>query len=239
MSEFSHILELARLKDNQLVIWGDFNIHMDNEHSSEATSLNDLLYPANLKQLVSQPTHSRGHTLDLVITRESSNCIRDLSVLPAMPSDHSASVCSVGLSRPVPVRKVFQFRKLRDLDYDNFRSDLECVFAEATNLDCLDLDAKVNFYNSSLARVLDHHAPVKSASVQLRPQAPWYDNHLIPQVITQAPWYHNHLILQVITQAPWYDNHLITLKRRVRAAERKWRKCLLTVNKDIMKSALS
>ncbi|XP_071501393.1 uncharacterized protein [Diadema antillarum] len=208
LSDFSRLLESASLRDNQLAICGDFNFHMDNVHSSETKSLTDLLFSANLKQLVSQPTHARGHTLDLVITREANECIKELYLRDAMPSDHSAIVFTVALSRPMPVRKTFCFRKLRDIDYDIFRSDLESLFAASEDLDYLDIDQKVNLYNSSLMKTLNHHAPVKFASVQLRPQAPWF--------------YH----------------HLITLRRKVRSAERKWRKTHLTVDKMSMRSAL-
>ncbi|KAM4592398.1 uncharacterized protein PAE49_010282 [Odontesthes bonariensis] len=49
-------------------IW-DFNIHMDNNMDTNAKELCSLLDTFGLLQHVNGPTHTRGHTLDLVISK--------------------------------------------------------------------------------------------------------------------------------------------------------------------------
>ena len=48
----------------------------------EANIFMDILHSANMKQHVSGPTHQKGHTLDLIITRESDDFL--ILLLPAI-----------------------------------------------------------------------------------------------------------------------------------------------------------
>ena len=51
------------------IVPGDFSIYIDNNMNSNAKDLFALLDPYGLSQHVNQPTHTRDHTLDLVITK--------------------------------------------------------------------------------------------------------------------------------------------------------------------------
>ena len=58
-TEFSDYLESVFLCKEQLLIIGDFNIHVD---VADSLKLTDLLESIGLRQHVSQPTHVHGHT---------------------------------------------------------------------------------------------------------------------------------------------------------------------------------
>src|SRR6267154_1483499 len=86
--------------------------HRENETSFLffSTSFLSLLRTFDLTQLVSFPTHSDGHTLDLLITRASSSILSniDYSILPSSFSDHSAILSSLNVpssSRPPSITK--------------------------------------------------------------------------------------------------------------------------------------
>ena len=66
--DFSDYLETVILWKEQLVIVGDFNIHLDVLSNSDSTKFRDLLESFSLQQHVVGPTHIHGHTLDLIIT---------------------------------------------------------------------------------------------------------------------------------------------------------------------------
>ena len=68
-TEFSTYLESILLSKEQLLITGDFNIHIDAIDDPDSLKLLDLLESVGLGQHVSQPTHVHRHTLDLIITR--------------------------------------------------------------------------------------------------------------------------------------------------------------------------
>ena len=99
-SEFSDYLESIILSKEQLLITGDFNIHVDVATDSESIKLLDLLESFGLQQHVSHPTHIHGHILDLIITRQSDRIIRVPPSVDRYFSDRAAVVCSIHSDKP-------------------------------------------------------------------------------------------------------------------------------------------
>src|SRR5207245_10285608 len=75
---------------SELIIIGDFNLHVYYKNFPYGTSFLTLLETFGLSQLVSFPTHDSGHTLDLLITRTTSNIFTDVTFTCPALSDHSA-----------------------------------------------------------------------------------------------------------------------------------------------------
>jgi exonuclease III len=100
--EFSSLVEMITPLTTPFVIAGDFNFHMDVLDDREAMAMRDLLDSCFLKQHVEQPTHRKGHMLDLIITRESDHVVSAVKVdhWQALPSDYSALRCVLNISRP-------------------------------------------------------------------------------------------------------------------------------------------
>ena len=73
--EFSTLAELLAISPGNLIITGDFNYHMDDVKNPDTIKFNRILESFNLKQHVNGPTHDKGHTLDLMITRADDNLI--------------------------------------------------------------------------------------------------------------------------------------------------------------------
>ena len=68
-TELSCLFEKLSVYRCNIVICGDFNLHVDSAQCTDAAKLQHLLDSFNCKQHVTQQTHRDGHTLDLVITR--------------------------------------------------------------------------------------------------------------------------------------------------------------------------
>ena len=75
IGEFSTYLESIVMSSEPLCLTGDFNIHVDDINDSAARLFADLLDSMALNQHVHSATHELGHTLDLVITRQSDHLI--------------------------------------------------------------------------------------------------------------------------------------------------------------------
>ena len=60
-------------KYNNIIIAGDFNIHIDDTNSDEGTIFKDTMDVFGLKNNVRTPTHKDGHTLDLILMEQESN----------------------------------------------------------------------------------------------------------------------------------------------------------------------
>src|SRR2546425_7877856 len=83
-AEFSTLLEDLISSLSELIITGDFNLHVDDPNSSFGSSFLSLLDIFGLSQLVPFPTHTAGHTLDLLIIRSSSTLFSGIDY--ALPS---------------------------------------------------------------------------------------------------------------------------------------------------------
>ena len=66
--EISDLLTTLCITSANTIILEDFNIHVDTPSGHSAADFLQLLDSLNLQQTVDAPTHSRGHTLDLVIS---------------------------------------------------------------------------------------------------------------------------------------------------------------------------
>ena len=90
IDEFSEYLDSVILCNDLLCLTDDFNIHVDDHNDPAACRFLDLLESMLLTQHVAEPTHEHGHTLDLVITRESDNLICGRPSPDILFSDHLA-----------------------------------------------------------------------------------------------------------------------------------------------------
>src|SRR5271155_5747741 len=94
----SSLLENLASSNSEVLITGDFNIHVDILSDPFSKSFSNLLETFDLKQHITLPTHNRGHTLDLLITRSNSTIISDLDhTIPGI-SDHYAIKSSISVS---------------------------------------------------------------------------------------------------------------------------------------------
>ena len=73
--DLSNAIERTVISSNELLILGDFNIKADLCDTVEALTISDFLDLFNLKNHVNFPTHNRGHTLDLVLSDNTSTTI--------------------------------------------------------------------------------------------------------------------------------------------------------------------
>jgi hypothetical protein len=70
----------------QVIIIGDFNIHVDQTKDNNAISFARLLEQYEWIQHVSEITHDAGHTLDLILTKKQANLIIPSDFIKVKPS---------------------------------------------------------------------------------------------------------------------------------------------------------
>ena len=170
IKEFADLMEQAATWPGQLVILGDFNIHWDHDTDTEKKELHDLLESFGINQHVEGPTHTKGHTLDLVMSRADEDTVSSCTISDFI-SDHNAILIKLNTSRLHPLRKTITCRKLRSINIPALASDISSSSLVTSLPDGVD-DA-VQAYNNILARLLDKHAPEKKLSVVERPSQPW------------------------------------------------------------------
>ena len=161
-----HILPLP-------LLLGDFNVHVDDPKDNFAKSFMGGVDSLGFKQHVHEHTHRAGHTytLDLLFTRDSDD-IDHVNLLSSLPSDHSALVATVNLTRPPNPKKEVSFRKFRSIDMDSLRNDIKLIFNPLPVPICPSKAA--DQYNTSLGTLIDKHAPLQVKTVTIRPKVSWF-----------------------------------------------------------------
>src|SRR5664279_2116277 len=123
-TELVALLEIVATFRNEIVITGDFNIHVNDTTDWRSRRLAEILESFGLLQAVSEPTHWQGNTLDLVITRSDGRPTTYTVDPPKVISDHALIVCQFP---PVQfaVRQIYRsVRPWKKVDRVAFRKSL-------------------------------------------------------------------------------------------------------------------
>ena len=114
-SFFNYIGDL-KLRWNQFIIMGDFNLHINNAEDADATQFLDLLDALRLSQLIDVPTHRCGNTLDLVIVNSiDSPHIVTIKQGPYL-LDHCVIEFVIEINRPKVSYHKVKFRNFKAVD---------------------------------------------------------------------------------------------------------------------------
>ena len=127
--EFQNLLDACTTINEDLMIVGDLNFHVDDSANKDATLFSRILERYNLLQHVKEPTHIKGHTLDLFITRKSYSIVGKVTVIdPGLSDRYGSSACDhfaisakLNISKRNVVHKVVSLRRLHSVSIDDFR----------------------------------------------------------------------------------------------------------------------
>ena len=128
----SYIEQFVEVREELLIV-GDFNIHVDSSNN-ESQGFLDILNANGLTQHVTSPTHQKGHTLDLVITREQSNLLSGSPIVfisgvsdanSSSSLDHYAVLFYLNVNRTKTVHKSVKFRAFRKIPVPAYQNDVK------------------------------------------------------------------------------------------------------------------
>ena len=131
---------------------------MDVPTDAKTVKFMDLLESLGLEQHVRGPTHTHGHTLDLVITRKMENIIACPPRVCRYFSDQATVHCDMNFNKPAFQVKKISYRKVRAIDMDSLKGDLALLDlyngGQGTPLSSSELDMLVCDYNASLSNIM-------------------------------------------------------------------------------------
>ena len=125
-----------------------------------------------------------GHTLDVVISRDTCHIVSDITVtdpglcdhLGKLTRDHFAVGFTTTLAKLVPIQKTVSFRKLRAIDVGAFKEDI--VVSSMLQTTQGGVDGLVSAFTEGLTSLIDKHAPLRTKTINQRPDCPWYTDEL-------------------------------------------------------------
>ena len=169
LDQFSEFLEKYADGTNSCMIIGDFNYHWNKPDDTNANRLRLLLASLNFAQHVTEPTHTSGHTLDLVITPRESTFLHSVCT-SSFISDHAAIHCDLDIQKQPPASRIATFRRYNKINNILFREDLAACFLDTSS----DLDGLIDQFTSSITDIINKHAPLTTRKIPIRQSFPWY-----------------------------------------------------------------
>ena len=172
-------------KPNKIFILGDFNLSgvswpiNDNTiiHSPIEKLFIDSFLDLGLDQCIYCPTHTKGKTLDLLLTNQS-HLLQDLKILnhdSICKSDHFSITFNVKTSirhqKPTK-RKIYNFKRA---SWDALNHDLRHINWNAM-LDCTEPEIAWSHFKSTLFFYINKHIPVITIKSEYQP--PWFDSQV-------------------------------------------------------------
>ena len=176
MDIFTELLVDILTCNTNLVVLGDFNIHVNDTSNPNANIFLDMMTALGLKQHVEGPTHKSGNCLDLIFTEELSRakalgCSKDMFM-----SDHSSISCILDIPKENCTRKEITYRKLRDVDRTQLVKDMSL---EETKTD--KLDDMVELLERNFVAAINKQAPEIMKVITDREKKPWFGDKLKEQ----------------------------------------------------------
>ena len=180
ISEMSSLLEDLVSSTSELLITGDFNIHVDIPSDPFSKSFSNLLEIFDLKQHITFPTHNHGHTLDLLVTRSNSTILSDLDYTIPCISDHYAIMSSISVSpHQHPSRVTKTIRSIRKINLEAFSNDILSSPIYTTTAETL--DSFLSIFSNTLKCLLDKYAPLRQITTSSRKPKPF----ITPEILSE------------------------------------------------------
>jgi hypothetical protein len=167
-----------RYPKNRILLTGDFNfpdIDWTFPNLSRPGSLSsgflDIIYNFDLTQLITEPTHIKGNTLDLVCTNAESMIYSCQVIQPGL-SDHFLVKFSIEMNHSVQDCKNFSFEPVylyHKANYESFTKSLEELHERIRNLisQSADINLIWNTFTVGIFKALKESVPTKTR--RLRP----------------------------------------------------------------------
>src|SRR6218665_3601557 len=174
--EFTLVLESLITRNSQLIILGDFNIHVEDSMDPHSIHFSELLKQFGLQQHVREPTFVRGGTLDLVITSDDVS-VQDLLIHPPSTSDHSIVKFTLPPLHAQPIHAIRVVRGWKSLDCRTFSEQIRssALGVDPRVHDAMSVAELFDLYSNTMSELLDKLLPSCKIKTRVRPLAVWFD----------------------------------------------------------------
>ncbi len=208
INEFTAFMGDCITKYNNILLLGDFNIHVCCQSKPLEIEFLSLIDSFNMVQWVKDPTHTHGHTLDLVLSHGFS--ITDVQVFDTLLSDHMPVLFTLPFSQlsssiTPTVQLTRSFSSHFCDDFTNTFNKVCLSLSLESFLPDLDAEQHLSLFNTACSEVLNTTAPLKPKKSKPKTE-------------------------------PWLSDNIRSLRQACRRAERKWKKDKLQIS--YLKTAL-
>ena len=155
--------------NSNIMLTGDFNIHMSNEKDTDAISLREALRMLGLEQSVTFPTHRKGNILDLVITEVEGSVRPVLTSRGDYLSDHAAVNVVLKWRKGEVAIKTKRVQDWSAVDATELIQRLDLGGIESD-----DINEVISQYQERAKQITAELVPVEDKNITIRKEFPWY-----------------------------------------------------------------
>ena len=115
LAEFEDFVCALEHLPGRCVVLGDFNLHYDCPSKPEIKAFTTIIASLNYRQLIHDPTHTAGHTLDFVIVKDDYTLVDSYSIYHPHSSDHLVIKFNLDLDKPRDMKTTYIYHITSDL----------------------------------------------------------------------------------------------------------------------------
>ena len=179
--KFTSLFAIITIDRCSLLISGDFSVFVGDINDNNGMRFAAIFDSFDLIQHICQPTHSCGHTLDLVITR-SEEQPSSVNIEPPVYSDHGLVQCclplNIAINNSCNQYRTKLTRNWKQLDITSFicviRRSAICNYTLHLTMSAT---GHFNTYQHTLAESLNGLVLAVNRTFKDRPLFPWFDNN--------------------------------------------------------------
>jgi len=154
---------------DKMVVVGDFNVWFDVPNDKDTKKVKNLMNAYGLSQVITDPTHKSGHTLDHVyynLKQLKLNCSVMINDTLGITSDHFP--CFIDIPCPSQMSTIVKktYRDIRNGDMDGFRSCLEDLVSTITEESELNFQSSYQKYKTKTEALVEKCFPTKTRTVK-------------------------------------------------------------------------
>lgn len=172
--ELVSVLEYVTILDSNILLMGDFNVHVEKTEDPHSIRLGEILDTFQLVNHIKEPTHVLGGILDLVISSHNIP-VTNVKIFPSgVISDHSFITVETSIKTTCKVFKkhVRSWRKVNDEQLTKAILDSPVSRPCQSN----NVEYELKMFNDELKRIVDECVPLCVIYDRGERMAPWFDD---------------------------------------------------------------
>ncbi len=130
--EFAELLEMYTVLNDDFIIAGDINIHVETDESA-SVKFHEIIDIFDLKQHVTGPTHIKGHTIDVIITRNDKSAVKEVLITQYNLSHHFLIDFVFSAELVESHTKTITYRNIKKVNCKMFCNDIKQEYSEVVS----------------------------------------------------------------------------------------------------------
>ena len=178
-TEFYPIIENIFINFKNVIILGDFNLHVNEKLNPAIVQFYDILSSFSLEQVIEGSTHKLGNTLDLVIHDICDTTISEIRIDFTSKSDHAYVFFKVTKNVETKRTKTVIIKDFKNVNFQTFKSDLTSKVEDYVCNTDRSFSEAISDFNYICNVCVGDHVATKQVVVNVTPRPKWMDSEFV------------------------------------------------------------